>query len=93
MPSHSAAATGRSWPAGDIHGQDWFPNGSAGAADARARLTFLVTRVAIHAGVGWTRYFHAFNPEPGDALVAGGAVDQYLTAHVAVGYVHPRLTV
>jgi hypothetical protein len=32
------------------------------------------------------RYFYAMNPEPGDALVAGGALDQFFTFQVGAAY-------
>ncbi len=39
-------------------------------------------------GFTYTRYFSSFEPQPGDAFVAGGALDQYLGLDLGVGYVY-----
>jgi hypothetical protein len=40
----------------------------------------------LSVGARYTRYFYSFKPEPGDALVAGGALDQSIRASLlAVG--------
>ena len=36
-------------------------------------------------GVDYRRYFFSMNPEPGDRLVAGGALDNYVVATAALG--------
>jgi hypothetical protein len=43
-------------------------------------------RFAIRLGVGWRRYWYSMNSRPGDAAIAGGAVDQsfVLTAALAL---------
>jgi hypothetical protein len=39
------------------------------------------------AGLDYMRYFSSFAPEPGDDYVAGGALDEYLSIRVGIGYV------
>jgi hypothetical protein len=36
----------------------------------------------------YTRFFYSFDPVPGDAYVAGGALDQYLTGQLALAWVY-----
>ncbi len=36
----------------------------------------------------YTRFFYSFDPRPGDAYVAGGALDQYLTGQLALAWVY-----
>ena len=36
----------------------------------------------------YTRYFSAFHPVPGDASVAGGALDEYITFGGGVSYAY-----
>ena len=35
----------------------------------------------------YERYFYAFQPIPGDAYVAGGALDQFFGVRLAVAYI------
>jgi hypothetical protein len=66
---------------------DRFRAGTVGAVDAGAGLA-----VALAAGfelrllADYTRFFYAFEPEPGDAYVAGGALDQLLTVGLGAGF-------
>ncbi len=39
-------------------------------------------------GLDYTRYFSSFGPVPGDAYVAGGALDQLLALRLGVAYVY-----
>jgi len=34
--------------------------------------------------VDYRRYFYAMNPKPGDPLIAGGALDEYVTLTAAL---------
>lgn len=67
--------------AGQIAGDAYFPRLSVAAVDAAVWVDYRLAR-AWRVGVGaeLERYFFAMNPEPGDANVAGGAIDQYLGA-------------
>ena len=35
----------------------------------------------------YERYFYSFGPTPGDAYVAGGALDQFFGGRLAIAYV------
>ena len=42
----------------------------------------------MRVGGRYTRYFASFDPEVGDAAVAGGALDQQMQMGVALRYAH-----
>ena len=42
----------------------------------------------VRLGGRYTRYFASFDPEVGDAAVAGGALDQQIQMGVALRYAH-----
>ncbi len=42
----------------------------------------------LQANMQYTRYFHAFSPEPGDTYVAGGALDEMLTLGLRAVYAY-----
>jgi len=48
----------------------------------------LTASLDLRIGVRYTRYFASFVPQVGDALVAGGALDQQFQAGVGVRYAH-----
>ena len=59
----------------------YFPRASVGGVAARLGGGFSITEnLELSLGAGYTRFFYSFNPEPGDANVAGGALDQMLRA-------------
>jgi hypothetical protein len=70
---------------GEMSGEAWFPRatgqGVDGAVGVNVRLT---TWLGAYARADVRHYFFAMNPEPGDAVIAGGAVDSYLGG--AVGF-------
>ncbi len=72
---------------GDLASADWFPWASGAGVDASVGADIRVTG-AIHAYIRGSvrRYFFAMNPEPGDALVVGGAIDQYLGLAAGLGF-------
>jgi hypothetical protein len=72
---------------GDLASTTWFPWATGDGVDAMLAVDVRVTRT-IHAYVRGSvrRYFFAMNPEPGDALVVGGAVDQYLGLAAGLGF-------
>ena len=59
---------------------DYFPRASAGGLQAGAAIgwTFF-DLLEPRLGADYQRFFYSFNSQPGDAYVAGGAIDQYLT--------------
>lgn len=67
--------------AGEVFSTGYFPRGSAGAAEAGVGLAVpIVAGLELRLTVDARRYFFSFAPEPGDRYVAGGALDQYVTA-------------
>ncbi|MCL4227463.1 MAG: hypothetical protein KJZ91_23625 [Myxococcales bacterium] len=64
---------------GDLGGDAWFPRltgaGLDGSLGAQVRLT---RWLGAYARAEVRHYFFAMNPEPGDAVIAGGAVDTFL---------------
>jgi hypothetical protein len=83
---------------GELETDSWFPHVSPDAVDLRAFVGHALTSdLDLVAGVQLTRYFFSMNPQPDDARVAGGAVDQYLSGWAAVvwrlpGSARPRKT-
>jgi hypothetical protein len=67
----------------------WFPNVKTSSLEAGVTVGYrLVSSLDLVAGFDWLRYAFDFNPVPkrgADALsfVAGGAVDEYMTGHIA----------
>jgi hypothetical protein len=73
--------------AGQVQDDDWFPNASVGGIDVGLFGGYAVSKhFDLLAGVDMRRYFYSMNPEPGDARVAGGAVDQFLSGWVGVSW-------
>jgi hypothetical protein len=73
--------------AGQVEGR--FRGASIGGIDAGAGVAFRVaTGVETLAGFDYTRYFYAFHPQPGDAYVAGGALDQFFGFRLGASYVY-----
>jgi hypothetical protein len=66
---------------------DRFPRSSVGgvAAELGARVTIL-RGLEARAGARYTRFFYDLAPEPGDPLVAGGALDQLGYATLGLAY-------
>lgn len=72
---------------GAIASRVWFPRAEASGFDAGVRAGFeIFTGFEIMAGFDFRRYALAMNPEPGDANVAGGALDQYYGGWGGVAY-------
>lgn len=73
--------------AGEIAEADWFPRATMGGLDAQLGVGYeVVSGLEVQLGAELIRYFYAMNPEPGDGRVAGGAVDQYLSATLGVAF-------
>jgi hypothetical protein len=73
----SAAPTGTYFPRATVGGVE----GTIGAAYSLAYGFELSLEIA------YTRFFYSMNPEPGDAYVAGGALDQMGRGALGLGYV------
>jgi hypothetical protein len=62
-----------------------FRSASAAGVDASIRYAYRITPlIEVFALAAWTRYFYTFEPKPGDAWVAGGAVDQMFHGQVGL---------
>jgi hypothetical protein len=75
--------------AGAIEGQAWFPEASVLAMDAEIFGGYAVAKdLFAIAGLGFTRYGYNMHSKPADLTsgrdVAGGAIDQYLAAHLGI---------
>jgi hypothetical protein len=78
---------------GELGSADWFPNVSGGAIDAGLLAGYeIVDNVDLLAGFDFRRYYFSMNPEPGDARVAGGALDEYLSGWGGVAFRLPGET-
>jgi hypothetical protein len=67
-------------------GETWFPKTKTNSIEAGVEGAFKLTPVfSIVAGVDFLRYAFNFNPVPtSNAVVAGGAVDQYISGYLAL---------
>lgn len=72
--------------AGEIASEDWFPRASVGGVEADAAFGIAIDDIELRAVFAMRRFFYAMNPEPGDARVAGGAVDQSLSGALELSY-------
>jgi hypothetical protein len=65
-----------------------FPRQSAGGIEAHVGASYAIARTfELSLGASYTRIFYAFNPVPGDANVAGGALDQQTRIVAGLAYV------
>jgi hypothetical protein len=73
---------------GEISSDAYFPRLGARGFDVEAQLTYALPwyDLDVRAGAGLEQYGFDFNPEPGDARVAGGATDRYPRLFLRVGY-------
>jgi hypothetical protein len=73
--------------AGEIASDAYFPRLGVAAFDAKAALSVTVYGTwQVELAGTLERYFFSMNPEPGDAMVAGGAADQYLGGQLLLKY-------
>jgi hypothetical protein len=64
-----------------------FPHGSTGGLDATAGLVWPVARhLDLSFELAYTRFFYSLHPVPGDANVAGGALDEMARASLGLAY-------
>ncbi len=57
----------------------YFPRQTMQGVEAAAGVAVGFAGVEVRVGVEYRRYFTSVHPEPGDAYVVGGALDQYVT--------------
>ena len=66
-----------------------FPRESVGGVEAHVSATRSITRsLDVIVDLAYTRFFYDYRPEPGDAFVAGGALDQMAYASAGLAYVY-----
>lgn len=71
--------------AGEIFSDAFFPRAKAGGFDFQAGIPVRVWQgLYVVPGFVLTRYHYDLRVEPGDALIAGGAVDRYLGGSLSV---------
>jgi len=69
--------------AGEIGEDDWFPRLSVAGIEATLEAGYVLPDgLSLRLGVDLRRYFYSLNPEPGDAWIAGGALDQYVAGQL-----------
>ena len=62
-----------------------FPRTTVGGVEARlGGARALAAGLELSIEIGYTRFYYAFHPEPGDAHVAGGALDQMARVGFAI---------
>lgn len=70
---------------GEVISSTFFKAGSVNGLNARVGFSLgIVDHVAAEVGVQYQHYFYAFQPEVGDAFVAGGALDQFVVGKAGV---------
>lgn len=72
--------------AGEIGSAAYFPRQRSGGVDASVGVSVKVASAVVRASAEYRRYFFTLNPQPGDALVAGGALDEYWSGTLSVGW-------
>lgn len=67
---------------------DRFPHASVGGVESSLGPTFSLTRAwEVSLTASYRRFFYAMHPVPGDAFVAGGALDEMLGLQGGLAYV------
>jgi hypothetical protein len=65
----------------------YFARASVGGVEGRVGVAYALARgVELSLEGGYTRFFYTLNPEPGDAYVAGGALDQMARGSLGLAY-------
>ena len=72
---------------GEIRTRDWFPQDKAYAVEGQAAIVYRLTRsLDARLEAQLRRYKHQLNGKPGDARTSDGAVDQHLSAGLALAW-------
>jgi hypothetical protein len=70
---------------GEMNGDAWFPRATGQGVDGGLGVNVRLTKwLGAYARADVRHYFFAMNPEPGDEVIAGGAVDSYLGGAVGI---------
>jgi hypothetical protein len=65
----------------------YFPRATAGGVQASIGVAYaLGYGFELSLAIAYTRFFYTMNPQPGDAYVAGGALDQLAQGSLGVAY-------
>ncbi|MCB9597426.1 MAG: hypothetical protein H6719_32190 [Sandaracinaceae bacterium] len=72
--------------AGEILSDAWFGRGEVGGLDGAAGVGLRIDDVELAGRFELQRFWYDMHSEPGDARVAGGAVDEYLSGVVSLVY-------
>jgi hypothetical protein len=71
---------------GQIATSDYFPRLTVAGVEAGVGAAWqFFSPWEVRLGVDYRRYFFTMHPEPGDRLIAGGALDNYVVATAALG--------
>lgn len=71
---------------GQIATSDYFPRLTVAGVEAGLGAAWQFSSPwELRVGVDYRRYFFSMHPEPGDRLIAGGALDNYVVATAALG--------
>jgi hypothetical protein len=66
---------------------DRYPRATSGGVDLSAGVAIpLAANIEARTGVRYQRFFHSMNPEPGDANVVGGALDEFARWDTSVAF-------
>jgi hypothetical protein len=77
------------WAFGELGSDAWFPRVSGGGVDGRAVAAFvLASQLELRVVAEARRIFLHMHPEPGDARVAGGGLDQVRAVGLELGWRH-----
>jgi hypothetical protein len=72
---------------GEIGSPNFFPHISGGGAEASLGAAFALTGgLELRATIDWRRYFLSMNPQVGDRLIAGGAVDDFFGLRALIAW-------
>jgi hypothetical protein len=73
--------------AGEVAGADWFPRASAFGFDVGAGVGYQILKnFEVRLSGDLEHYSLSMNSEPGDARVAGGATDMYLSGTLSLAF-------
>jgi hypothetical protein len=77
--------------AGEIASAAWFPRAQIGGIEGDIGVGVRVDDVEIRGMFAARRFFYDMRSEPGDARVAGGAVDQYMSGQLELTWTPSQL--
>lgn len=63
-----------------------FPRASSGGVDLGLRAEVAVGKLWLRLAARYLRFFYALHPLPHDPYIAGGAIDEVVSASLALGY-------